>query len=514
MPFVDWVNKNQAKEATRAVPIHLLKQEAVYGGSDDNPPDNLLIQGDNLLALKALLPVYAGRVKCIFIDPPYNTQSAFEHYDDKLEHSQWLSMMYPRLVLLRELLSDDGSIWVTIDDNEAHYLKVLMDEVFGRKNFVANVIWEKSDSPKMDSQYFSSRHDHMLVFARGIEKLNLKRLRTDPQQHYSKTDGEGRRYYTKPLRAMGSGEDTREARPSMFFALTAPDGSQILPMKPDGTEGRWRWGLEKVRQELLRIDWVRGRGGWAPYYRIYEETSSGRPPETIWPHSEVGSNRTSKSEVKRIFGAETTFATPKPEGVVCRVLHVATYPGDLVVDSFLGSGTTAAVAHKMGRRYIGIEMGAHARTHCVPRLQKVIEGEQGGISEAVGWKGGGGFRFCLLGSPAFDADGRINPEIRFGTLAAFIWHYETATPAGKTFNKPLLDKHNGTAYYLLFNGILGDKRPQGGNVLTHAVLQMLNERYPHEGPKVIYGETTRLGEAKLLAEGVTFRQIPYDIKTR
>ena len=168
----------------------------------------------------------------------------------------------------------------------------------------------------------------------------------------------------------------------------------------------------------------------------------------------------------------------------------------------------------MNRRYIGIEMGEHARTHCVPRLQKVIDGEQGGISEAVGWKGGGGFRFCTLGQTAFDADGRINPEVRFGTLAAFIWHYETATPAANALNKPLLGRHNGTAYYLLYNGILGDRRPQGGNVLTHAVLQMLNEQYPHDGPKVIYGETTRLGDAKLAAEGVTFRQIPYDIKSR
>jgi adenine-specific DNA-methyltransferase len=168
----------------------------------------------------------------------------------------------------------------------------------------------------------------------------------------------------------------------------------------------------------------------------------------------------------------------------------------------------------MGRRYIGIEMGEHARTHCLPRLQKVIEGEQGGISESVGWKGGGGFRFCTLGQAAFDADGRINPDVRFGTLASFIWHFETAMPGSKIFNKSLLGRHSGTAYYLLFNGILGDKRPQGGNVLTHAVLQTLKEQYPHDGPKVIYGETTRLGQAKLATEGVTFKQIPYDIKVR
>jgi len=510
MPFLDWVNKNQAKETSRDVPYHLLHQEQTFGAASEN----LLIQGDNLLALKALIPFYAGRVKCIFIDPPYNTQSAFEHYDDKLEHSQWLSMMYPRLVLLRELLAEDGSIWVTIDDNEAHYLKVLMDEVFGRGNFVANVVWEKSDSPKMDSQYFSSRHDHMVGYGLRLEKLLINRIQVDGQSHYNRIDDAGRRYYTKPLRAMGSGEDTREARPSMFFALTAPDGSQVFPMKPDGTEGRWRWGPEKVAAEASRIEWVNGRNGWAPYYRIFEDNSSGRPPETIWPHSEVGSNRTSKAEVKSLFGEETTFATPKPEGLLRRLIEITTNPGDLVLDSFLGSGTTAAVAHKMGRRWIGIEMGEHARTHCIPRLQKVIDGEQGGISEAVGWKGGGGFRFCTLGEPAFDAHGHINAAVRFATLAAYVWHLEVGEPGAQTFDSPLLGIHNGTAYYLLYNGILGDRRPDGGNVLTQPVLQHLQSLAAHAGPRVIYGESSRLGPARLAAENITFKQIPYDIKMR
>ena len=202
------------------------------------------------------------------------------------------------------------------------------------------------------------------------------------------------------------------------------------------------------------------------------------------------------------------FMTPKPERLIKQVLSIASDPGDLILDSFLGSATTAATAHKMGRRYIGIEMGDHAKTHCVPRLKKVVEGEQSGISESVNWKGGGGFRFCTLGQTAFDADGRINPEVRFNTLASFIWHFETATPAAETFDKPLLGVHEGKAYYLLYNGILGDKRPNGGNVLTRPVLQMLTELHPHDGPKIIYGETTRLGDASLAAESVTFQQIP------
>jgi adenine-specific DNA-methyltransferase len=514
MPFLDWVNKNQAKETVREVPYHLLKQESVHGDVSGASAENLLIQGDNLLALKALIPFYAGQVKCIFIDPPYNTQSAFEHYDDRLEHSQWLSMMYPRLVLLRDLLAEDGSIWVTLDDNEAHYFKVLMDEVFIRSNFVANVIWEKSDSPKMDSRFFSSRHDHLFVYAKSIDKFKLKKIAVATQEHYNRIDADGRRYYTKPLRAMGSGEDTRAARPSMYFSMKAPDGSDVYPMKPDGTEGRWRWGPEKVAQEVGRIDWVAGKNGWAAYYRIYEDSSTGRPPETIWRHDLVGSNRTSKAEVKALFGAETTFTTPKPEGVVELVLKVATNSSDIVLDSFLGSGTSAAVAHKMGRRYIGIEMGEHARTHCLPRLEKVIAGEQGGISEAVAWTGGGGFRFCTLGDTAFDEDGRINEGVKFATLAAFIWHFETGAPGVQKFDSPFLGVHNGTAYYLLFNGILGDRKPLGGNVLTRDVLEAIYKVFPHEGPKVVFGEISRLGPARLSSEQITFKQIPYDVSVR
>lgn len=512
MPFLDWVNKNQAKHATRGVPVHLLKQEAVYGGSEDSPPENLLIQGDNLLALKALIPVYAGRVKCIFIDPPYNTQSAFEHYDDKLEHSQWLSMMYPRLVLLRELLAEDGSIWVTIDDNEAHYLKVLMDEVFGRGQLVADIFWQKNHTRENRTDV-ATVHDHVLLFAKNREKWkevrNLLPASDSQLERFTNPDNDPRGDWAS-LPAHAKAEKGR--RQAQFFTVTTPSGRKIDP-----PAGRcWLYTEERFAEMVAdnRI-WFGAEGNNAPRVKKFlAEVQAGLVPSTLWLYQEVGSNGQAKSEITALFPRQTPFSTPKPERLIQRILHIGSNAGDLVLDSFLGSGTTAAVAHKMSRRYIGIEMGEHARTHCVPRLQKVIDGEQGGISEAVGWKGGGGFRFCTLGQAAFDADGRINPEVRFGTLAAFVWHYETATPAAKTFSKPLLGRHNGTAYYLLYNGILGDKRPQGGNVLTHAVLQMLKEKYPHDGPKVIYGETTRLGDAKLAVEGVTFKQIPYDIKTR
>lgn len=504
MPFLDWVNKNQAKETAREVPYRLLKQAATFGDGSEN----LLIQGDNLQALKSLVPFYAGKVKCIFIDPPYNTMSAFEHYDDKLEHSQWLSMMYPRLVLLRELLAENGSIWVTIDDNEAHYLKVLMDEVFGRKRFIANCVWQKRYA-RDNNAAIGSSHDHLLVYAMNPDKFRTDRNRVE-------IDDKTRAAYRNPNKdpkgpwrlvpMNGAG-----LRPNQQYPVTTPSGKVVYP--PEGRH--WSVLEDKFKALVAEGKVFFGKNGdSAPGLIRYISEVEGLVPWSWWPHDEVGNNDQAKKEIHEIFGASNAFDTPKPEALLQRVVHIATNPGDIVLDSFLGSGTTAAVAHKMGRRWIGIEMGDHAVTHCIPRMRKVIEGEQGGISQSVSWTGGGGFRFCTLGDPAFDTDGRINPEVRFATLAAFVWQYETGTPSKDTFDKPLLGIHNGVAYYLLYNGILGDRRPAGGNVLTNAVLQAVKEIYPHDGPKVIYGETCRLGEAKLAAEQITFQQIPYDVRFR
>lgn len=373
---------------------------------DGGVHDNILIQGDNLLALKALEQEFAGKVKCVYIDPPYNTGSAFEHYDDGVEHSLWLSLIRDRLAYLHRLLAIDGSIWVNLDDNESHYCKVLCDEIFGRANFLANVIWEKSDSPRMDAEFFSSRHDHILVYAKDAAAFAINKgvaVGDEPAEHYNKKDESGRPYYLKPLRAMG-GDDRRADRPTLFFPMTAPDGTNIVPMRHDGSEGRWRWSKERTEEDQHLIEWVSGRAGWSPYYRIYGDQQSRRPPETLWPHWEVGSNRTSKAESKRLFNS-SAFQTPKPERLLERIIALASAPGDLILDSFAGSGTTGAVAHKMGRRWIMVELGDHATTHIVPRLKKVIDGaDPGGVTEATGWKGGGGFRFYKLAPSLIEED--------------------------------------------------------------------------------------------------------------
>lgn len=382
--------------------------------SDADLFDNLLIHGDNLLALKALEQDYAGKVKCIFIDPPYNTGSAFTHYDDGLEHSLWLSMMRDRLELLRRLLSDDGSIWITIDDNEAHYLKVLCDEIFGRGNFVANVVWEKSDSPRNSARQFSADHDHVFVFSKLPDWIPNKLQRTEEANSiYSNPDDDPRGPW------LPGDPFANKPYSKGLYTVKGPTGRSFSP--PPGRF--WRVSEDKLNE--LNLDgrvWWGPQGSARPSIKRYLTEVGDLVPRTFWKKDDVGSNRTSKNEMRDLFPGTSSFDTPKPERLLQRVLHIATNPGDLVLDSFLGSGTTAAVAHKMGRRWIGIELGEHCDTHCLPRLRKVVMGEDpGGITQAVDWKGGGGFRYYRLAPSLLEKDvwGHwvINPAYNAAMLA-------------------------------------------------------------------------------------------------
>lgn len=415
--------------------------------------------------------------------------------------------MYPRLELLRELLSEDGSIWVTVNDNEAHYLKVIMDEVFGRKNFIANAIWQKRYSPSNDAIGLSENHDHILITAknRSIWSSNLLPRKEGSNSSYKNPDNDPRGDWMSDNYTCN--KNVKE-RPNLYYAVINPNtGEEIWPKKT----AVWRYAQETHQQHIKDnlVWWGKNGTNSVPRFKRFQ-TNKGRKPDTFWTWEEVGHNQDAKREQQEFF-PEAPFSTPKPEKLIQRVLQIATNENDLVLDSFLGSGTTAAVAHKMNRRYIGIEMGDHAKTHCAARLQKVVDGEQGGISKDVNWQGGGGFRFYHLGEAIFDEDGHINPDIKFPHLAAHIWFSETRTPYTGKGNSPLLGVHNGVAYYLLYNGILGDKRVNGGNVLTSKILDGLPE---HPGPKVIYGETSRLGPARLLEGQITFKQTPYDIKAR
>lgn len=428
-----WVGKYDEKPALEPR-ILIENPEYSYGDGDTG---NMLIHGDNLLALKALEQEYAGKIKCVYIDPPYNTGSAFTHYDDNLEHSIWLNLMRERLVLLRNLLCEDGSIWVTLDDNEVFYCKVLMDELFGRSNFVGSIIWEKADSPKMDPKYFSTRHDMILVYAKSLDKLTINREKSDEiPEHYNKIDENGRRYYLKPMRVMGG-----NVSESLFYPMIAPDGTEVWPISSKGQRTCWRWSKRKTEEESERIEWVNGKNGWSLYFRIYADSSKGTPVQTIWTHQEAGSNRTSKAEINHLFGTNT-FDTPKPEKLLLKVINAATEEGDIVLDSFLGSGTTSAVAQKMRRKYIGIEMGDHAYTHCFPRLKMVTDGtDQGGVSKSQNWIGGGGFKFYELAPSLLKEDkfGNlvINKEYNPDMLAAAMAKQEgfTYSPDADTYWK-------------------------------------------------------------------------------
>jgi adenine-specific DNA-methyltransferase len=399
-------NKNQKLELTwigkdeqpRLEPRILIEDpERSYGhtpnpSQEGNLKSNMLIHGDNLLALKALEQDFAGQIKCACIDPPYNTGNAFEHYDDGLEHSLWLSLMKPRIEIIHKMLRNDGTLWIFIDDDESHYLKVLCDEVFGRKNFVNNVIWEKKYTIANDAKWFSDNHDHILVYAKNKELWRPNKLPRTAEMNsaYKNPDNHPKGLWkSTPLHAKSGTEKLKN------FTYTFNNGLKWSP--PPGTFPRFS------PETLAKMDnnnaiWFGKDGKSTPSRKTFlvDLKQEGTPAKTIWNFEEVGHNHEAKEEAKA-FNLEDVFTTPKPERLIERILTLATNKGDWVLDSFGGSGTTGAVAHKMGKKWIMVELGEHCNTHIIPRQKKVIDGtDQGGISKAVNWQGGGGFKYYYL----------------------------------------------------------------------------------------------------------------------
>lgn len=374
---------------------------AAHRVTDQDLFDNRLIFGDNLLALRALEQEFAGKIKCVFIDPPYNTGSAFAHYDDGVEHSIWLSLMRDRLEIIGKLLADDGSLWITIDDNEAHYLKVLCDEVFGRQNFVANVIWQKNFAPKSSARHLSVSHDHLLVVARNANTWvrNLQPRSGTQDDRYKNPDNDNRgAWISDQLTA-------RNPYSRGLYSVRCPSG-RLIEGPPKGrywaiSEERF-WELDADR----RIWWGKDGNNMPRLKRFLSDVQEGIVPQTIWTHEEVGHTQEAKKELlAHATDVDEVFMTPKPERLLKRVLEIATKPNDIVLDSFAGTGTTGAVAHKMGRRWVMVELGEHCHTHIIPRLRKVVDAQDpGGVTEAVGWKGGGGFRYFRLAPSLLEKD--------------------------------------------------------------------------------------------------------------
>lgn len=486
-----WVGKYD--EPTIEPRILLEDKEKSYG---DPRSENMLIHGDNLIALKALEQEYSGKIKCIYIDPPYNTGSAFEHYDDNLEHSTWLNLMKPRLEILRNLLSDDGSLWVSLDDNEQAYCKVLLDEIFGRKNFVCNAIWQKKFSPQNDAKWLSDNHDFILIYAKNKDVWvpNLLPRSEAMNSRYKNPDNDPRGPW------MSSDLSVRRMTEKDIYEVTTPSGTKYFP-----TQGR-SWGVsQETFKELVKENriWFGEKGNNMPRLkRFLYEVKNGATALTIWTYEEVGHNQDAKKEIKALFPDEKNpFDTPKPERLIERVLTLGSNKGDLVLDSFLGSGTTAAVAHKMGRKYIGIELGEHCHTHCIPRLQKVIDGtDQGGISKAVGWKGGGGYHFYEL-APSLLVKNRklpiyqINPSYTFEMLCEAICKIEG-------FRYKPRD---------VFHGHSSEKR------FVHITKEFVNAEYIKslsarlsEGQSLlVYG--TKIQSGMVLPENIEVKKIPKDL---
>ena len=399
-----WFNKNQRAKIEPRILLEdkeLSFHSAVsYGGSDIF--DNQLIFGDNLLALKSLEQKYSGKVKCIIIDPPYNTGNAFEQYDDGVEHSIWLSLMRDRLELLRRLLTDDGSIWITIDDNESHYLKVLCDEIFGRDNYKTTITWQRKYSVSNNFKGIATICDFILVYSKTPAfKNNLLPRTKESVARYSNPDDDPRGVW-KSVDYLN--QAAPEKRPNLCYDIVNPNTGVVIK----NTKKAWKYEKNTHEKHVVenRIWWgVKGTNTVPALKLFLSEVRDGMTPHNWWPHEEVGHTDEAKKEMIALYGAKNAFDTPKPERLIKRILDIATDEGDLVLDSFAGSGTTGAVAHKMNRKWIMVELGEHCHTHIIPRLEKVITGEdQCGISKAINWQGGGGFRYYRLAPSLLQKD--------------------------------------------------------------------------------------------------------------
>jgi adenine-specific DNA-methyltransferase len=386
--FSDAVRTARASTESRRGDEKLLRVADLSHGRKNT--GNKIIQGDNLPVLELLRPTYAGKIRCIYIDPPYNNRESYKHYEDKLDHETWIRQVVARVHLMHSFLREDGSLWVSIDDTEVHYLKVAIDQIFGRKNFVTTIVWQQRTT-RENRKVFSNNQEYLLVYAKNARAFargrNPVELTKDVESRYRNVDKDPR----GPWQSVSANVQAGHATPSQFYTLIGPDGRKHRP--PSGR--CWVYTEEKMKSEIAAGNvWFGKRGTGVPRLKRFLSTSArGLTPETLWLASTVGTSDSAKKHLLQVFQDHPVFDTPKPEPLIKQILGIATNVEDVVLDAYLGSGTTAAVAHKMGRRYLGIEKGEHAVTHCVERLKYVVDGDPSGISGDVAWKGGGGFDF-------------------------------------------------------------------------------------------------------------------------
>lgn len=405
-----WEDKPEDVEERLRDELPVLREvKDKYIPSDaEDAPNHIIIEGDNLEALTALSYTHEGKIDVIYIDPPYNTgnkdfvyNDSYVDSEDSYRHSKWLSFMNKRLKIAKRLLTERGVIFMSIDDNEQANLKLLCDEVFGATNFIANIIWEKADSPRMDAKIISSRHDFIVAYAKDITTLPLNKLTvSDVPEHYNKTDENGRKYYLKPLRYMGNA-DRREDRPNMYFPIIAPDGTSVLPIRADGSDGRWRWSREKVEEEKNRLEFVKTKKGWSVNTRLYADNMSDIPVETLWYNKDVESNRQAIATIKQIFGSEKTFTNPKPVKLIQRIIQITGNNSSIILDFFAGSGTTLHATMLQNAEDSG-------HRQCI-----LVTNNENGICENVTYERNKRVIQGYLTSNGTQIDGYINNTLRY-----------------------------------------------------------------------------------------------------
>ena len=540
MPTLNWIGKDAVIKHHKDVPFRLLEPDEKLSHADTKNPENgydgnLIVQGDNLHALKALLPKYAGKVKCIYIDPPYNTGNEGWVYNDNVKapemkkwlgqvvgkeaedlsrHDKWLCMMYPRLVLLKQFLSEDGAIFVSIDDNEVASLRLLMDEIFGRGNFIAEIVWQKRYSIANDHKTICPLHEQIIVFTKSSNwKRNLLPREESNNGPYRHEDEKGI-YRIDNYTCNKSSEE----RPNLYYPITNPKtGIQNWPKKT----AVWRYTKERhdLNQKEGYVYWGKAGESKIPAFKRYRHLlrNDGIVPDTWWTHKDGGHNDEAKKEVLSILKEKnSSFNTPKPTRLIQRILQIASDKDSIILDSFAGSGTTAQAVLKQNevdggnRKFILVEMERNiAEEITSERVRRVAGGYTNPKDEAVEGLGGG-FQYCRLSEePLFNEFGDIRDDVTFDQLADFVWFAETGLGYTGARDGALLGGHQEVGVYLLFNGILGDRKPEGGNILTHKVLEALPK---FDGQKVIYAAASRIGQEALDRLGIIFKQTPYSIQ--
>ena len=550
MPTLEWIGKSKVINHHQDVPFRVLERKYSFDENgqhdEDNGSENMIIRGDNLEALKALLPRYEGRVKCIYIDPPYNTGNEGWVYNDNVNdpkikkwlgevvgkegedltrHDKWLCMMYPRLKLLQKLLADDGVIFVSLDFHEQPFMRLIMDEIFGASNYVSEIACVNKPSGRSDDKYIATAHESIIVY-RKSPLLTLGGFEPEEKitKRYNKRDTDGRLYREEDLRKRGT-HDERTDRPNLFYPFffnqetgelivggndeKTPDGFiRIEPMKSKDIQGTWRWGQDTANAQKTYIHprYMPNKQQWSLFEWEYLDERGAAKPTTLWDFKDVNSERGTEVFIKYLGFKKEDFPNPKPVGTIQRILQIATAGDDIILDSFAGSGTTAHAVLNMNkadgghRKFILVEMMDYADSITAERVKRVIRGYGEGKNAVEGT--GGNFSFYDLGEPLLVGD-CLNEAVAPEKIREYIWFMETkqpyAPPSGG--NPYYLGQHNSTGYYFYYE-------PQRVTVLDYAFLSTITEK---ADGTVIYADRCSISEDKLAKMGVTFKKIPRDI---